>query len=160
MTTNLITALPTKLPTWERKLHEFIESRKTEPFAWGKNDCCLFAADAVLSMTGVDIAGDFRGKYTDEASCMKLLASLGYSSVEDMIRTELTTKWQMMAVQPTFAHRGDILLCRQPGGPALCIVGLDGKHSLGVGESGLMKVTTYHDGVTAWRIPYAGGVIK
>lgn len=154
--TSSILLLPVKKPDWETRLHDFIESRKADPFAWGTNDCCLFAADAVLAMTDVDIADKFRGKYDSEASCMALLESLGYADVETMVRKELTA-WQFAAVQPTLAHRGDIVLSMQAGQPALCIVGLDGKHSIGVGEQGLMKIKTYHDTVQAWRVPYAGG---
>ena len=148
--------LPTKLPDWEQRLHAFIDGRKTSPFAWGSNDCCLWAADAVLAMTGIDIADKFRGKYDSEASCMAMLKSLGYSDIETMIRKELTS-WQLTPVQPTFAHRGDLVMSMQANQPALCVVGLDGKHSLGVGERGLMKINTYHDCVQAWRIPYSQG---
>ncbi len=149
----MILTLPKKLPDWEQRLHDFIESRKTTPFEWGVNDCCLFASDALLAMTGVDIADKFRGKYDSEKSCIELIESFGYSDIGDLIRKELTA-WQLTPVEPVFAHRGDLVMSMQAGQPALCIVGLEGKHSLGVGHNGLMKIRTYHDAVQAWRIPY------
>lgn len=35
---------------WERRLHDFVESRRLTPFAWGDNDCCGFALAGVLEM--------------------------------------------------------------------------------------------------------------
>ncbi len=153
----MIAAMPIRKLDWEMRLHEFIESRKGSAFAWGSNDCCLFAADAVEAMTGVDLAANFRGKYDSEASCVKMVSELGYASIEDLIRKELAS-WQLQPMRPVQAHRGDLLLTMQEGQPALCVVGLTGKHSIGVGEDGLMKVRTYHDGVVAYRVPYVAGV--
>lgn len=36
------------------------DARRSVPFAWGSNDCRLFAADAVQAMTGVDHAAELR----------------------------------------------------------------------------------------------------
>ncbi len=153
-----IVAAPMRPHDWEQRLHAFLESEKAKPFAWGTHDCCIFAANWILALTGVDIAEDFRGKYTDEASCTALMAKLGYADVDAMITAQLTVKWQFAVVHPNFAHRGDLIQVEQPTGPALCIVGLNGKHSHGVSEKGLVRLRTYHDAVKVWRIPYAGGL--
>jgi hypothetical protein len=154
----LIVPSPARAHDWEMRLHAFIESEKHKPFAWGTHDCCIFAANWILALTGVDIAEDFRGKYTDEASCNALLAKLGYADVAAMIAAQLTVKWQFPAVQPNFAHRGDLIQVQQPTGPALCVVGLNGKHAHGVSDKGLVRMRTYHDAVKAWRVPYFGGL--
>ena len=54
---------------WPERLAEFIEARRLEPFAWGKNDCALFAADAVNLLIGVDYAESLRG-YTTERGAL------------------------------------------------------------------------------------------
>lgn len=54
-----------------------VAQRLREPFAWGGNDCCLFAADDVLALTGVDHAAGWRGTYSDARSAARVLAELG-----------------------------------------------------------------------------------
>jgi len=152
---SLIATLPTRAQDWEERLDRFVKSRRSTPFAWGTHDCCLFAADAIESMTGVDIAVKFRGKYDSLASCMSVLKGFGYTDIESMIRAELKS-WQFTPVAPVRAHRGDLAMCNLAAGPALCVVGMNGKESIGVGESGLMKLRTYHDFTQAWHVPFMG----
>lgn len=47
------------------------------PFAWGRHDCCLWAADAVLALTGHDPAAAWRGRYDDAAGAGRLVRRLG-----------------------------------------------------------------------------------
>ena len=47
-----------------------IAERRLMPFARGTNDCCMFAADAVLAMTGRDLAADWRGTYSDDRGAL------------------------------------------------------------------------------------------
>lgn len=58
-------------------LHAFIESRRHAPFKWGENDCCLFAADWVLELTGDDHAKQYRGKYSDEKGAARIIKRRG-----------------------------------------------------------------------------------
>jgi len=58
---------------WPEKLHAFIEARRAMPFKWGKNDCCLFACDAVIEMTGIDLAAEYRGKYNSALGAYRLI---------------------------------------------------------------------------------------
>jgi hypothetical protein len=60
--------------------------RLHEPFSWGVNDCCLFAADAVVAVMGVDLAGDLRGTYSDASSALHVLRD---ESVEQIIGDRL-----------------------------------------------------------------------
>ena len=62
---------------WRERLHALVLERRRMPFAWGENDCCLWAADAVLIQTGQDPAATWRGTYATEAEAVALLASLG-----------------------------------------------------------------------------------
>lgn len=50
---------------WPSRLIAAIESRRNEPFKWGTQDCCMFAADIVMAITGGDIAAKWRVTYTD-----------------------------------------------------------------------------------------------
>jgi hypothetical protein len=49
------------LSNWPRLLHDYIDSRRNMPFSWGRNDCCTFAADAMLAITGHDPMKELRG---------------------------------------------------------------------------------------------------
>ena len=62
---------------WHRRLIRLIESRTDAPFAWGRIDCCLWAADAVRAMTGVDHAHDLRATYTTARGARSALRLIG-----------------------------------------------------------------------------------
>ena len=120
-----------RFPDWPERLAAFIESRRATPFAWGGHDCCLFAADAVLALTGVDRAATWRGRYATEAGAMALLSRPG--GLYGLMR-EVEDIFGVRQVPPLLAQRGDTALV-QPGNlPTMGVVldqvvaapGLDG----------------------------------
>ena len=40
---------------------------------WGQNDCCLFPANWILSIAGIDGGALWRGTYADEDQCLAVL---------------------------------------------------------------------------------------
>ena len=44
-----------------------------EPFEWGRHDCVLWPADAVLALTGIDHAAPYRGRYSSPLGAARLL---------------------------------------------------------------------------------------
>ena len=54
-----------------------VRDRMATTFAWGQHDCCLFAADCVLAQTGIDLAADLRGTYTDAMGAARALQFIG-----------------------------------------------------------------------------------
>jgi hypothetical protein len=48
-----------RLIDWEFRLDR--ELRNSGAFAWGNNDCCMFAARVVRAMTGQDFASSWKG---------------------------------------------------------------------------------------------------
>ncbi len=145
--------------SWQtRELHEFFQQREGQPFAWGVNDCCLFPADAILAMTGVDLAEDFRGRYTDEASAFALIAEItGGSTVADAAawcaaKFELPEWVDGEGVpRPLFAQRGDLVVVKDAGRLIAGVVALTGRHVRTVGEEGL-KWLPLSAVVRAWKI--------
>lgn len=112
----------------------FIAEREHEPFSWGRNDCCLFACDAVAQMTGVDMAApDFRSQYDTALSAHRLLREHG--GVEAVAEKQ-TAAHGFQEVPVSLAQRGDVLLMdTDVAGPALgvCIGAqgaFPGHHSL------------------------------
>lgn len=58
-------------------LTRYIRDAMRRPFEWGAHDCCLFPADWVLRVTGIDPAADWRGGYTDEEGARRLVEAAG-----------------------------------------------------------------------------------
>jgi hypothetical protein len=64
----------TRFDDWPERLEKFLaQSKDKASLEWGSFDCCLFSCDAVLAITGVDLAADFRGEYSSEMGAAKLL---------------------------------------------------------------------------------------
>ena len=98
---------------WQVRFLRFTELLKAVPFEWGKYDCCLFAGNAVLSMTGTDHAKDFRGKYNSEEGAQELLEEKG--GLVAYLDSVLTPK------EINFAQRGDVVMVTTDLGDTLGI---------------------------------------
>lgn len=94
------------------KLEAFLLERRDMPFEWGKNDCCLFVADAVKAMCGYDYAASLRGYTTRFGAARRLYKAGGLSSIVDGLLTP---------INPALAQRGDVILCETDEGMALGI---------------------------------------
>lgn len=108
---------------------------RPDPFVWGVNDCCLFAADAVEAMTGVDPAIRQRGYRSARAAAGRLLR---HGGVEEVARGAAAALG-FREIPVGFAQRGDVCLVTTAAGlDALGVVDLDGIHILVPGEAGLI----------------------
>lgn len=56
---------------------DFIEETRSEPFRWGVNDCALWCASAVQSVTGIDPAADLRSTYSSRFECHQIIKNAG-----------------------------------------------------------------------------------
>jgi hypothetical protein len=65
------------VPDWHERLQVLIAERRTAPFVWGKNDCCMFAADCALAVSGIDLAADVRGTYASGFGAARVLKEIG-----------------------------------------------------------------------------------
>ena len=59
------------------RFEALLRDRMAKPFEWGVHDCCLWAADCVLAITGADPAADLRGSYSTGLEAARLLRGLG-----------------------------------------------------------------------------------
>ncbi len=87
------------------QFESFIADKRDLPFVWGKQDCCLFAADWVLTMTEIDPALKLRGKYRTEIGAKRALKRAGFSSIEDIANDRFGE-----SIAPLQLSRGDIVL--------------------------------------------------
>ena len=85
---------------WPERLADFIEARRYEPFAWGMNDCALFAADAVNMMTDTDHAEALRGYKTERGAASKIKKVGGLRGFAHAFTEK----------PPGLAQRGDLVL--------------------------------------------------
>jgi Domain of unknown function (DUF6950) len=143
----------TRTPHWAtREFHQFLLQRATEPFTWGKNDCSLFAADAIQSFTGVDLAEDFRGKYSDEASALTLCESITGTPTLEAAAVYCAMKFHLREwPYPRCAQRGDLVLVEESSRLISAVIHLNGRHAVTVGQDGLklLPITSVR---RAWAI--------
>jgi len=109
----------TRLPDWPERLDRVVEAARHSTFAWGRVDCCLFAADAVAAVTRVDPAAPWRGTYADAHTATRLLARLGGL---EATAAGVARRHGWPAVPPAFLGRGDVAVVRlDDGRPALAV---------------------------------------
>ena len=123
-----------------REFDTYLKSHAHGTFKYGALDCCLMAADAIHSMTGVDIAADFRGKYSTELGALKAIKSItGGTSVLDAIAYCASkhglTEWK----SPLLAQRGDLVAIKDGEQTVAGIVHLNGRHAITIGKAGLVR---------------------
>lgn len=100
-----------RLPDWRLRLDALIAQRRDLPFQWGLRDCCLWAADVVVSVTGRDPMADYRGRYETEREALRLLRSVGVEN--------LAEKRVGFQVAPWRAWPGDVGVVYEAKMPAL-----------------------------------------
>jgi len=132
----------TRKPHWRtRDFHTFLASRLHAPYKWGENDCAMFAADGVLAQTGVDIASDFRGRYTTQAGAYRVIKSVcGGSSVADAAAYCAQKHDMTELVHPLMAQRGDLVIVENAGNLIAGLVHLNGRDVAAVGDAGLITI--------------------
>jgi len=137
-----------------RGFHAFLKSRANTPFEWGKHDCALFAADGIEAITGVDIAADFRGKYSDEASAAEAVKSIaGGATVADAAAWCAAKHGLAEWAHPLKAQRGDLVIYEDPttGSQVSGLVHLSGRHIVAAGPKGLIRISVSKV-LRAWHV--------
>jgi hypothetical protein len=126
-----------------RAFNQFLLDSANTPFAWGSNDCCLFSANAILAVTGVDIADDFRGKYTDEASAFALVTTItrvAKPTVSDAAAHCAAKHGLVEYTHPLMAKRGDLVVISN-GGTLICgVVHLNGREVVSISQKGVVRL--------------------
>jgi hypothetical protein len=137
---------------WPTRLDAFIRRSQPRSFAWGENDCCLFACDAVLEMTGVDLADGLRGNYKAALAARRLIKKFaGVDTLGDLADL-IARRKGIREVPPAFAQRGDVVLLTDAfGREAIGIIGLSGDEILAPGEQSLAQLPI-SAATRAWRI--------
>jgi hypothetical protein len=124
-----------RFPNWPDLLAGFIEARRSRPFEWGANDCCLFAADWITLATGKDPASELRGKYSTALEAHRYIAAAGglVALVEEAL-----TRNGFSKIDASLVGRGDLII--RDGGDGDCVGISIGSHAAFVGTDGLRFV--------------------
>jgi hypothetical protein len=126
---------------WVDVLNDHIEAVRSRPFEWGVWDCCQFAAETVLAITGKDYREAFP-TYQSRADAIVLIHTHG--SVVELLSSVLGS-WK----HPAHAQRGDVVAADFGDGIAagICL----GVNSAAVGPAGLVFRPT-ETALAAWTI--------
>lgn len=139
-----------RVQNWEMQLDDYLKARVALPFAFGANDCCLFAAGAVEVMTGEDLAAKFRGKYRTEygaAQALKKYAGAGVRALMDKMAAE----YGLAEAPPPMLARGSVALVLNDGRESLGIVDLTGMAIVAPGIAGMARLPIDR-AITGWLI--------
>lgn len=102
---------------WYSKLAKYLNSVQRKKFVYGDFDCSVgLCAGAVETITGVDLAAEFRGKYTDADGAKAAITSSGFETLGDLVASmlpEITRKQ---------SHTGDIAEVKTIVGEAIGVV--------------------------------------
>ena len=117
-----------RVPAWEDALVNYIAIKRHEPFEYGVNDCCLFAAGAVIEITGEDPMSEFRGKYDSLKGSLTVIKEIGAGTLE----ATLDGKFPEVAIG--HAQRGDLAFFDESVGVVM------GGFAYFVSDDGLEKI--------------------
>lgn len=142
-----------------REFDTFLRESKNKPFTWGSNDCCLFAANGIEAITGVNIADDFRGKYTDETSAFALIKTItDGTTVADAAaycaKKHGLTEWTDKTGKPLplMAKRGDLVVVSNAGTLIAGLVDQSGRYVAAMSETGIIRLSI-KSVQRAWHVP-------
>ena len=136
--------LPSRIVGWEKNLNETIERYRSEPFAWGTNDCFTFAVRCEEAVCGKTRFPElYHAKYTNQFGSMRAFMREGYYGMIDCMDQRLHE------IDMRVAQRGDWSVVGTPDGLAVGV--LTGDKIAVTGEQGLLFFD-YAKGVKAWRI--------
>lgn len=124
-----------RIENWPLALAAFLKSRELDSFDYGTNDCLLFSADAVLAITGIDVAAPYRGTYSSETEALALVAEHGDLPGFISHVLQLTPH-----NNPRQARRGDVVCVDILGTVAAGVVDETGQRCAILTELGIKRV--------------------
>jgi hypothetical protein len=137
-------------PDWQSRFHRFLEASLSKSFAYGTNDCCLWVADAVLELTGTDIAVAFRGRYSSRSEAASIVKDFAGRFSLSALMERVGAQYGLAPVSAKFAQRGDIVLVRRSRGNSLGLLALDGRTVLAAARTGFLRLPLTRAEM-AWR---------
>ncbi len=135
-----------RLPNWRLRFDALITERLRAPFAWGTNDCALFAADSVLALTGFDPALKLRTHRSARQAARTLRRRGDLATLVDLHLGP--------SCAASLAVQGDVVMVpmnTEWGGRLALGVCLSCDYAAGPGATGLLQ-TSMANAVCAWKV--------
>lgn len=110
------------LPDWEPRFNAWLEEAAARPHDFGRHDCLLMPAGAILAQTGRDHGRGHRGRYRTARGAARYLRRLGFDTAGELLDSILPR------IPAALAQRGDIVATGEgvagvcTGGEALFLV--------------------------------------
>jgi hypothetical protein len=98
------------MPGIRERLTLFLDRAARRGFEWGVSDCVLEVADWLDLACGWDVAAEWRGRYSDEASAHALMPD----GLEAAMRAEMARLGLADAHEPRFGDVAVVTLAGQP----------------------------------------------
>lgn len=111
--------------TWRSSLIAYLDRQERRAFAYGENDCLLMTSGAVATMTGIDHAAAYRGRYRTLAGGRRVIGMTPLEKVASLF----------VEIHPVEALDGDI--AAMPVGRDWTFGVLVGAHFYVLAETGL-----------------------
>lgn len=139
-----MTAPSLRRADWPERMAALIEERRLAPFAWGTNDCTIFAADMLRAMCDIDVASHLRGQYSTALQAQRILDEEGgvYGLATAILGEPRANR--------LLAQRGDVVLVRCDERDTLAIVTGTG-HWCAPGAEGLV-FRPIDEALLAWEV--------
>lgn len=120
-----------RLPDWQTRMEAFVRERMHQPFAWGSNDCAIFASDCVQAITGQDPAPAGLRRHRTAKQAYRTIARHGGLCA-------IATQALGGPIAPAMAQVGDVVLVSAGKRDALAIC--NGSTALAPSSVGLVPV--------------------
>lgn len=143
-----------RLKGWEERLNAVFREWRRAPHAWGSRDCLLFPCAAVEALLGVDLAAQWRGKYSDERGALRLLRRVGGADLEvalPAIAAARAGELGSAEVTQRFARRGDVAAIEGLAHQCLAVVDPSGRALAAFGLNGLERMPLER-GLRFWSV--------
>jgi hypothetical protein len=111
---------------WDVEFNKYINTLNTKEYKYGSYDCCIFAADAVKAITGIDYMEEFRGKYNSVEEGNEALKTIGKGSLYRTLRAKFGKP-----VRGCYGRKGDVAFyddcCGIVLGRSALFIGINGQ---------------------------------
>ena len=98
-----------RAPDWPSRLEQYLSAARARAFAWGINDCCLFACGAIEAMTGVNPGAWFLNRYRSAFAARWALKAFAGGGLAETVE-KLAALHARPEIAPLRAQRGDLCL--------------------------------------------------
>ena len=136
---------------WQSVLDEFLRAHHNRRFEYGTWDCCLFVCDAIVAMTGVDLAASYRGKYSTRTGALHVISERTGTASILAVAENSAAAHHMPEIPVLHAHRGDMVVVARGRDYSLGLVALNGRDVIVTSKRGLWRLPLSH-AVRAWQV--------